>query len=404
MQVHGFLRNIGYQVHTCLELVADGRYHHRTDDLSRTVHENRADKVRAGNAWEAYPFEALNTYLAHAVGRIVRIGVLQRLLAAHDFLARKHATLRPFDVLLRQYGCLGTVRLVRRVVATVAAVVLSLQVVVDALAPEKRLVHHPVALRAVQLRFRTVGILVAVGIIEGIVGHLAVKVVHHYLLPRHVHVARGSFLGDLCQHAVPLFQNGRNMTAGHVGRAVSVARAVVKIAHVGIVGHRIIKLYHRVVRLSDVQLRELLAHGIVFTVFHIRCKVHGTHKCAVVHGIAFRVHAFECLVLAEQRAVIFHVNALDAHALHIHTPADDGLPIQMRTAGKAQRLHRAPVLQCQPAVFQFRQILQSERLYVAAQLECLCRCTRCKQHSLYVRPPCVQRLQSCLRREVQFLA
>ena len=404
MQVHGRRRHVGNQVHARLELVADGRNDNRLHDLALRVHEHRTDEVRAGNAWEADTLETFHTYLAHAVSCIVRIGVLQRLLAARDFLARQYAALRPPDVLQRQHGCLGTVRLVCGIVAAVAAVVLSLQIVVDTLAPEKRLVHHPVAFRTVQLRLRAVCVLVAVGIVKGVVGHLAVEIVHRRILPGHVHVARGGFLGDLCQHAVPLFQNGRNMAAGYVGRSVSVARAVVKVRHVGVVGHCVVELYHRVVRLSDVELREFFVHGSVFTVFHICRKVHGTHKCAVVHGITFRIHALECLVLGEQRTVIFHVNALDAYALHIYTPADDGLPVQIRTAGKAQRLHRAPVLQCQSAVLQFRQILQPERLYVATQLECLCRCTRCNQHGLYVHAPCVQRLQSCLRREVQFLA
>ena len=404
VQVYGFLRNIGYQVHTCLELVADGRNHHRADDLSRTVHENRADKVRAGNAWEAYPFEALNTYLTHAVGRIVRIGVLKRLLAAHDFLARQYATLRPPDVLQRHHGCLGTVRLVCGIVTAVAAVVLSLQVVIDTLAPEKRLVHHPVAFRAVQLRLRAVCVLVAVGIVKGVVGHLAVEIVHRRILPGHVHVARGGFLGDLCQYPVPLFQNGRNMAAGYVGRSVSVARSVVKVRHVGVVGHCVVELYHRVVRLPDVQFRKLLLHRRILAVLHVSGEPHGTYQPTVVHRIAFCVHALQCLEPAEQRTVVLHVNAFDADPFHAHAPAEDSLPVKVRTAGKAQRFHRAPVLQCQSAVLQFRQILQPERLYIATQLECLCRCARCNQHGLYVHAPCVQRLQSCLRREVQFLA
>jgi len=404
VQVHGRRRHVSNQVHARLELIADGRNDNRLHDLALRVHEHRADEVRARNAREADPPVTLHAHLAHAVGRVIGIGVLQRFLAAHDFLARNIAALRAPDVLKAHHRRLRACRLVCGIIAAVAAVVLAAEVVIDTLAPEERLIHHPVALRTVQLCLRAVGILVAVSVVKGIVGHLAVRVVHRHLLPGHVHVARARFPRHLRQHPVPPFQDGRDVAAGHIGRAALIAGPVVEVRHVRVVRHRVVERYHRVVRLPDVQFRELLLHRRVLFIFHVRRQAHRAHQGAVVHRVALGVHALQCLEPAQQRAVILCVDTLDADALHAHAPAEDRLPVQVRAGREAQRPHRAPVLQRQPAVPQFRQVLQPERLYAAAQFHRLYRCTRSKQHRLHIDSPRVQRPEPRLRREVQFLA
>lgn len=71
---------------------------------------------------------------------------------------------------------------------------LAVQVIIDTLAPEEGLVHHPVTFSAVQSGSRAVGVLVAVRVVQRVVGHLTVQVVHRGINVRHVHTPRRRFL------------------------------------------------------------------------------------------------------------------------------------------------------------------------------------------------------------------
>ena len=81
MQVHGRRWHVGNQVHARLELVANGRNDNRLHDLALRVHEHRTDEARAGNAWEADALVAFHSHLAHTIGCIISVRVLQRILA-----------------------------------------------------------------------------------------------------------------------------------------------------------------------------------------------------------------------------------------------------------------------------------------------------------------------------------
>ena len=124
--------------------------------------------------------------------------------------------------------------------------------------------HHDVALGAVELGSRAVthllgiGVVVGVVIVERIVGHLAVKVVHHGVHARHADVTLRRLLGDLGQHTVALAEVGLDMSRRLVGVAILVASLVVEVADVGIVRHAVVELDNRVRRLHDVQLRVVL--------------------------------------------------------------------------------------------------------------------------------------------------
>ena len=239
---------------------------------------------------------------------------------------------------------------------------------------------------------------------ERIDGRLAISVV---LRRRHAcmgDVPRCRLLRHLCQAAVALLQQCQHVAARHIVRAELVARPVVQVAHVGIVAHRVVKLQHRVVGLQEGQFGESRLHGGIVLVVHVARQLHRAHKGAVVHGVAARVHALQVLVAVQQGSVVFHADALDAHTFHVHALADHRLPANVRTAGIAQRFHRPPVLQRQSAFLQFRQVLQSQRLDVAAQFGGRQRTALGKQHRLDVHAASVQRRQSRLVPEVQFRA
>ena len=143
---------------------------------------------------------------------------------------------------------------------------LSSQVVIDTLTPEERLVHHPVAFGSVQLCRCSVRILVAVHVIQRIIGHLAVSIVHCGICICYVHLSGSRNFGDLGQDTVTLAQYGRDMTARHISVTVFVPSLIVEVADIRIIGNVIIELYHRIFRLADVQLIEtlsVLAYGIL---------------------------------------------------------------------------------------------------------------------------------------------
>ena len=136
-----------------------------------------------------------------------------------------------------------------------------------------RLIHEHVTFRAVQLRRRAVGVLVAVGIVK-------------------LRDCHGSLYGLLAKHPVPLPQYGRHMCARDILVAVLVTGFVVGIADVGIVAHRVVELYHRVLRLPYVQLVEAFHVFLVLRLVQILGQPVRAHQLAPsVRGVAARVKA-----------------------------------------------------------------------------------------------------------------
>lgn len=60
-----------------------------------------------------------------------------------------------------------------------------------------------------------------------------------------------------------------NVTAWNIVIAVLVASLIVKVGHVGIICHAVIKLYHGVLRLNDIQLREMFLPLPVFLIGNV---------------------------------------------------------------------------------------------------------------------------------------
>ena len=315
----GVCRNLGDQVHTRLETVAQGRDHDRADDSAGVIREDAANQVRARNAREAYFLVAGHAYLAHRVRAVRTVALRERFLPAHDLTAGKVATAGTLDVVKRDNGGLGRGGHVVRVIIAVAGVVLPVQVIVHALAPEEGLVHHPVALAAVKRGRRAVGVPVAVRIVQRVVGHLAVQIVHSRIHAGHGHAARSGLLRHFGKHPVPLRQDRRDMAACLIGGSVLVARTVVKVAHVRVVRHLVVELDHRVFRLPDVQLREVGGIGGVGILVQVTGQANRTHQRAGVRGVAVRVHAAHFHELLQPRAVILAVDTRHPYAVNVGT-------------------------------------------------------------------------------------
>ena len=146
------------------------------------------------------------------------------------------------------------------------------EIVIDALAPEERFVHHPVTFGSVQLCRSSVRILVAVRVIQGIIGHLAVRIIHGGICVCDVHLTGGRHLCNLGKDTVTLAQYGRDVTARNISVAVFVSGFVVEVADIGIVGHVVIELYHRIFRLSYVQFIKTFCVLVECFVVQVLCQ------------------------------------------------------------------------------------------------------------------------------------
>ena len=267
IKLSGPRRNVAHQVHPRLEAVADGGHDHRLDDVARAVGEHAAHEVRARNAREADTLPSFNAHPADGVGGVGAVRGLHGGPPAHDLVSFPEAAGgRPYLLQCDHRG-FRTLRLVVRAVGAVAAVVFVVEVVVHPFEPEERLVHHPVALRAVQLGggavflVACVGVVVGVPVVQGVEGHLPVRVVDRGLHPGDGDGATRRFFGDFRQHPAPLRQDGRDVPARDVGVAVLVPGLVVEVADVGVVSHGVVELDHGVLRLPDVQLVEVFRKG-----------------------------------------------------------------------------------------------------------------------------------------------
>ena len=197
---------------------------------------------------------------------------------------------------------------------------LAAEVVVHTLAPEERLVHHPVAFRAVQLRRRAVGVLVAVRVVQRIIGHLAVKVVGRGFHVRDVDGARSGFLRHFGQHAVSFLQDGRDVAARRVGVAVLIPGLVIGVAHVRVIAHRVVELNHRILGLPDVQFVKTLHVLVESPVVQVLRQPVGAYQLAPrVRGVALRVEAAKPGVVPffQVAAVAFQFQSGDAHVFQL---------------------------------------------------------------------------------------
>ena len=163
---------------------------------------------------------------------------------------------------------------------------LAVQVIIDTLAPEEGLVHHPVTFSAVQSGSRAVGVLVAVRVVQRVVGHLTVQVVHRGINVRHVHTPRRRFFSHFSKYTVTLLQDGGNMTAHLIRVVILVAGTVVKVAHVRVIRYLVVELDHRVFRLPDIQFREVRLQSAVRIVINVARELYRTHQGARVRSVA----------------------------------------------------------------------------------------------------------------------
>ena len=194
------------------------------------------------------------------------------------------------------------------------------------------------------------------------------------------------------------------MAARLVWRAILVARPVVKVAHVRIVAHRIVKLYHRVLRLHQPQLVTdpcsqpligRLVHASRQSVFAFQ---HGMvhHRSVVIHTLHPGLHHRH-----QVSPVTVHVNVSHTQRPHVRALRIDALPFQSRTTVKDEGRHVLAVLHLQSFRRQLWQIFQSQRCQRPRQPQLLQRSALCHRHALHRRASRVQLLQQRLASEVQ---
>ena len=250
---------------------------------------------------------------------------------------------------------------------------LFVQIVVDALVEVVWLQHHDVALRAVELggravpQLRGIRIVVAVAVVQRVVGHLAVQVVHHGVGAAHVYVALGSLLRHLRQHTVALVQVRQYVSRWLVTVAILVTRLVVEVRHVGIVRHAVVELHHGIGWLQNVHLREVRPHLGYLHLIHIRGELVGAHQSAGIHVAAVLIHAARVHELSEQRAVTLQVDARDAKVLHVRAERLELLPVDAGAGIYHQSRHIAVALQGELGVGELRQVSQLQGLHGTRQ-------------------------------------
>ncbi len=392
VQCHRTFRHVADKVHACLKPIAECRHHDVLHHVAARICKHRAYEVRARHARPAHLLVARHVHHAHRITVVRTEGVCDGVLAAHHLASAGVATLCLLDVLQGQHIRIRHARHVVLVPETVARVVLVVQEVIDALAPEERLIHHPVALRAVKFRRRAVRVLVAVRIVQLAVSHLAVQVVHHGVHIGDVHVPCRGFLCHLRQHSVPVLEDDLYVAARLVVVAVLVARAVVQVRDVRVVSHAFVALQHRVFRLHDVQFREVLLQGLVLLVALVSCQAVGAHQSAGVHVAAVLVHAARRHQRGQQAAVVLRVYARHAQVSHVGTLPVDGSPVQVRATVHHKPCDIVRTLQRQSAVGQFAQVAQFQGLESCRQCHIGQRCALCEVHARQRRLARLQRL------------
>ena len=376
MQGRCTFRNIRYQIHAGFKFQADGRHHNTLQDVSLRISKHTADKPRAGNTREAHAPVAGYIHLTYRIGLVSRIGFHQCRLSAHNLAFTQPAALCLLDGIQCQYRRVrNRGHFVLRITA-VAGVLLVVQIIVDAFAPVKRLIHHPVSLAAVQLRHRAIvhilriGIEVRAFVMQGEIGHLPVRVVHFHLLPGYLHLPARGHPGHLGQYAVALGQDGIHMPAHFVRIAEFVPRLVVQVRNIGIVGHTVVKLNHRIGRLLDGQFRITGGILLQFLISQIlrQGQLAPQSRMPVIHGTRLRIRSV-VVILLQQGSVVFPVY-LQHEAFQLAAAVQSGLvkafqhsePVDAGAVGVAVAPHIIDAFQYQATVGQLGQIFQEQFL------------------------------------------
>ena len=376
MQGCSTFRNVCYQIHAGFKFQADGRHHNTLQDVSLRISKHTADKPCSWNAREADTSVTRHVHFAHGISLVRRIGFHQRGLAAHDLAFTQPAALCLLDGIQCQYRRLRhRGHFVLRITA-VAGVLLVVQIIVDAFAPVKRLIHHPVSLAAVQLRHRTVvhilriGIEVRAFVMQGEIGHLPVRVVHFHLLPGYLHLPARGHLRHLGQYAVALGQDGIHMPAHFVRIAEFVPRLVVQVRNIGIVGHAVVKLDHRIGRLLDGQFRITGGILLQFLIGQIlrQGQLAPQSRMPVIHGTRLCIRSV-VVILLQQGSVVFPVY-LQHEAFQLAAAVQSGLvkafqhsePVDAGAVGVAVAPHIINPFQYQATIGQLGQIFQEQFL------------------------------------------
>ena len=376
MQGCSTFRNVCYQIHAGFKFQADGRHHNTLQDVSLRISKHTADKPCSWNAREADTSVTRHVHFAHGISLVRRIGFHQRGLAAHDLAFTQPAALCLLDGIQCQYRRVrNRGHFVLRITA-VAGVLLVVQIIVDAFAPVKRLIHHPVSLAAVQLRHRAIvhilriGIEVRAFVMQGEIGHLPVRVVHFHLLPGHLHLPARRHLGHLGQYAVALGQDGIHIPAHFVRIAEFVPRLVVQVRNIGIGGHAVVKLDHRIGRLLDGQFRITGGILLQFLISQIlrQGQLAPQSRMPVIHGTRLRIRSV-VVILLQQGSVVFPVY-LQHEAFQLAAAVQSGLvkafqhsePVDAGAVGVAVAPHIIDPFQYQATVGQLGQIFQEQFL------------------------------------------
>ena len=205
---------------------------------------------------------------------------------------------------------------------------------------------------------------------QGEIGHHPVRVVHFHLLPGHLHLPARGHLGHLGQYAVALGQDSIHMPAHFVRIAEFVPRLVVQVRNIGIVGHTVVKLNHRIRRLLDRQFRITGGILLQFLVSQILRQRQLTAKARmpVIHRTRLRVRSV-IEILLQQRSVVFPVY-LQHKALQLAAAVQFGLmqafqhgkPVNAGTVRIAVAAYVVDTFQHQAAVLQLGQIFQKQLL------------------------------------------
>ena len=160
------------------------------------------------------------------------------------------------------------------------------------------------------------------------------------------------------------------MPAHFVRIAVFVPRLVVQVRNVGIVGHTVVKLDHRIRRLLDGQFRITGGILLQFLVGQIlrQGQLSAKARMPVIHRTRLRVRTV-IEILLQQASVVFPVY-LQHKALQLAAAVQFGLvqafqhgkPVDAGAVGIAVAAYVVDAFQHQPAVLQLGQILQEQFL------------------------------------------
>ena len=293
------------------------------------------------------------------------------------------------------------------VIAAVAVKLTVVEIVVHSLEPCIGFVHHYVTLGGVELRLGAVAdrirvcIIVGVAVMQRIVGHLAIKVVHRGLDIGDVDRACRGLARHLGEDTVAFFHQCEDMSARHIFVPESVASLVVKITDVGVVGDTHRAFHDRVFRLYDVELREVCAHLVVAFLLHVACEPDGADQGARVGGVAVYVHTAHRHEFVEPGAVIVAVYAGDTNAVGVRAALEQGFPVEQRAVVKDDGLDVAVVLKSQAALRESGEIFKTERGDSSREF---CRGDRRsfgEIDALYFRASRVEVLEACLVGKVE---